>query len=91
MSDDLINGLFELLASVAVLNHCRAVLKARAVAGVSLASTAFFAAWSGWNLHYYPRLDQWFSFGGGIAVGLANLTWIALMVRFRSLPIRKDI
>lgn len=84
MQNDLINGLFELLASVAILNHCRAVVQARAVAGVSLVSTVFFTSWGVWNLHYYPALGQWFSFGGGIAVVLANLTWIALMVRFRA-------
>ena len=85
MTNDLINGLFELLAALFVLNHCRVLLRDRAVAGVSILSTLFFTLWGCWNLHYYPALDQWLSFYGGLCIVIANTYYIALLVRFRAL------
>lgn len=84
MTPDLLNGAFELLGAVAILNHCRAVIRDKAVAGVSALSTAFFAAWGCWNLFYYPSLGQWFSFVGGLGIVLANALWVALLIRYRA-------
>lgn len=83
MLNDVINGAFELLAALFVLNHCRVLLRDRAVAGVSILSTVFFTLWGCWNLHYYPALNQWFSFIGGLGIVVANAFYIALLVRFR--------
>jgi len=80
---DMINGSFELLSSVMILNHCRVLLKDKAVAGVSLLSNIFFVGWGGWNLYYYPHLGQIFSFYGGISIMLANVLWVALMIKYR--------
>lgn len=79
---DLINGSFELLAAAAVLNNCWTVWQHKQVRGVSIASTAFFLLWGVWNLYYYPYLDQFFSFAGGIAITIANIIYVALLVRF---------
>lgn len=79
---DIINGTFEALASVMVLNHCRVLLRDQAVAGVSIASTIFFTLWGIWNIWYYPTLDQIWSMVGGILVTLANLFYVALLIRF---------
>lgn len=84
MTSDLFNGLFELAGGLFILNHCRAVLRDKAVAGVSIVSTAFFSAWGIWNLYYYPHLDQWWSFTGGIAVVAANCWWVYLLLKYRS-------
>ena len=83
MIADVINGAFELLGGLMILNHCRAVWRDKAVAGVSIVSTVFFAAWGLWNLYYYPSLDQWWSFAGGLAIVCANALWIALLLRYR--------
>ena len=79
---DLTNGAFELLGGIMLLNNCRAVWRDKAVAGVSILSTAFFTAWGIWNLYYYPSLDQWFSFAGGLAIVISNLLWVALLIRY---------
>jgi len=80
---DLTNGLFEVVGGLLVLNHCRAVLRDKAVAGVSILSTAMFTLWGFWNIYYYPSLDQWFSFAGGLVIVAANALWVALMLKYR--------
>jgi hypothetical protein len=35
-----------------------------------------------WNLYYYPHLDQWWSFAGGLVIVAANVLWIGLMVYY---------
>jgi hypothetical protein len=37
-----------------------------------------------WNLFYYPHLDQWLSFAGGVLIVLANTVWIAMAVHYGS-------
>lgn len=81
---DFINGSYEALAGIFVFNHCRVVLKDKSVRGVSILSTMFFATWGIWNLYYYPHLNQWASFFGGLSVVTANFTWITLMLKYRS-------
>lgn len=83
MIADVINGLFEMLGGIFVLNHCRTVIKDKAVAGVSIVSTIFFTLWGVWNLYYYPSLDQWWSFLGGLMIVGSNTLWVLLMFRYR--------
>lgn len=83
ITPDHINGTFEILGGYFILRHCFAVMKDKAVAGVSIISTAFFAAWGIWNLYYYPHLDQWWSFAGGLAIVASNIFWIVLLLRYR--------
>lgn len=83
MISDLTNGAFELLGAVMVLNHCRVLYRDKAVKGISILSTAFFASWGAWNLYYYPSLGQWWSFAGGVGIVLANALWVALLLRYR--------
>lgn len=84
--NDLINGSFEVLAGFMVLNHCRAVLRDKAVAGVSILSTLFFSLWGVWNLYYYPSLNQWLSFMGGIIIVFANILWVCLLIKYKGSP-----
>lgn len=79
---DLINGSFEAVAALMTLNHCRVLLRDRAVAGVSIASMAFFTLWGVWNLWFYPHLDQTWSFAGGVLLVVANAIYVALLCRF---------
>lgn len=82
MTPDMINGLFELFGGLLVLNHCRAVLRDKSVAGVSIISTAVFTMWGCWNLYYYPSLDQMWSFFGGMVIFGANSYWVYLMMKY---------
>ena len=82
MTPDLVNGLFEALAGLFVINHCRVLLRDRAVAGVSIASVAFFTLWGVWNLWYYPNLGQFWSLVGAVFIVLANAVYVGLLIRF---------
>lgn len=83
MTPDMINGAFEFAGAIAILNHCRALFKAKSSDGISALSTGFFFAWGLWNLFYYPHLDQLWSTAGGIAIVSANLLWIGLILKYR--------
>lgn len=83
MTPDQFNACFEALGGLFVLDHCRATVRAKAVAGVSVPAVLFFTAWGGFNLYYYPSLDQTFSFFAGIFVLAANLIWITLILYYK--------
>jgi hypothetical protein len=80
---DLINGMFEACGSVAILSHCRQVLKDKMIKGVSIPSVIFFTAWGAYNCFFYPHLHQWLSFAGGLFIFTANLFWIYLMWKYK--------
>lgn len=80
---DAANGAFEFSAAFAVLNHCRVLYRAKRHEGVSITSTAFFWSWGVWNLYYYPHLNQWLSFTGGVAIMLSNFVWMGMMIYYR--------
>lgn len=52
------------------------------VHGVSWVAVAFFASWGFWNLYYYPHLEQWASFCGGIAIVTVNTIWLAQLIYY---------
>lgn len=80
---DAVNGLFELFAGFFVLNHCRVLHIDKMVRGASVISTIFFFTWGLWNLFYYPHLDQWASFAGGILIVMANCLWVSMMIYYK--------
>ena len=47
----------------------------------------FFAAWGYWNLYYYyPSLDQWWSFWGGVGVVTMNTIWLGQLIYYSQHP-----
>lgn len=87
---DIINGMFEVFASVFILNHCAVLYRHKKVRGVSIISAVFFLVWGFWNLFYYPHLGQLASFYGGVFVCLANLVWISMMVHYNAIEATKE-
>jgi hypothetical protein len=83
MNNDQINGLFELIGSLFIFNHCWTLYKDKIVKGVSILSTVYFFSWGIWNLFFYPSLHQMWSFYGGLAIMAANTLWIAMMVYYK--------
>ncbi len=83
ITPDLINGIFEILGGFFILNHCRVLYADKSVKGVSILSTVFFCSWGLWNLFYYPSLNQWYSFYGGVFITLANFLWISLLLKYK--------
>ena len=80
---DVVNGTYELLGGLFVLNHCRAVLRDKTVAGVSIISVFCFTTWGFWNLFYYSHLNQWVSLIGGVFVTIANAVWTWLLLKYK--------
>ncbi len=77
---DIVNGAFECLAALFLLLNLRRLSRDKCTRGISITAVVFFSMWGGWNLYYYPYLDQWVSFVGGIAVVLVNSAWVCLAV-----------
>lgn len=86
---DLINGSFELIGAFFTWRNAWQLRKDREIKGVYWPTTLFFAAWGLWNLVYYPALQQWASFIGGVALVAGNLAWVVMAVRLQIQDIRK--
>ena len=85
MSPDFVNGAFELVGSAMLWRNVWQLHKDKLVKGVHWNATAFFTAWGYWNLYYYPHLDQWFSFAGGLSIVVANTVWLGQMMYYLEL------
>jgi len=79
---DLINGLYESLGGFFILLSIFKLLREKQVHGISWVHVLFFTTWGYWNLYYYPHLNQWWSFVGGLAVVLANSIWFVLLIYY---------
>jgi ABC-type transport system involved in cytochrome c biogenesis permease subunit len=79
---DAINGAYELCGGFFLLANCIRLYKDKEVKGVNLWSAVFFSTWSWWNLYYYPSLNQWCSFYGGLIIAITNATWSALALYY---------
>ncbi len=80
---DLGNGLFEAVGGGLLYSNVYRLYKDKMLKGVFWAPTAFFTAWGYWNCFYYPHLNQWFSFTGGLLVVSANSIWVYLALKYR--------
>lgn len=81
---DLINGAFELLGGLALWQNVKRIRADKQIKGVNWQVTLFFTSWGFWNLFYYPSLDQWFSFAGGLNIVAANCWWLFYAVKYRN-------
>lgn len=80
---DIINGAFEGLAAFFVLLHVLKLRRDKQVKGVSILAVFFFTAWGVWNATvYYPGLEQWLSWAGGIAVAGMNGVYVGMLVYY---------
>lgn len=82
MWQDFCNGGFEFFAGILNWINVYRVYKDKEVKGYSIGVASFFAAWGFWNLYYYPFLNQWISFVGGMSISLSNLAWISLAIYY---------
>jgi len=79
---DFINGSFELLGGFTLWLNVRRLYQDKMARGVTWGATAFFMSWGYWNLYYYPSLNQWWSFVGGLNIVAANTVWLVLMLYY---------
>jgi len=83
---DLINGLFELCGGFFILFSVVKLYRDKIVKGVSWVHVAFFSSWGFWNLFYYPHLDQWLSFYGGLWIVTVNCIWLGQIAYYSLRP-----
>jgi len=79
---DFINGLFESCGGFFILFSVIKLHREKTVHGVHWVHTSFFTSWGFWNLYYYPTLDQWFSFYGGLFLVLTNTFWLGQLIYY---------
>ena len=79
---DLINGVFEFLGAPFILLSVLKLHKEKKVRGISWVHAGFFASWGFWNLYYYPHLNQWASFMGGVAIVFLNTVWLIQLIYY---------
>ena len=79
---DMVNGGYEFFGAFAIMLSIIKLHKDKFVAGVSWMHTAFFMSWGWWNCYYYPYLEQWASFYGGIAIVICNTVWLCQMIYY---------
>ena len=80
---DLANGLFEALGAFVLYQNVKAIKRDKSIKGVDWRVTIFFTAWGFWNLFYYPSLDQWLSFFGGLGIVAVNSLWLYYAWRYK--------
>lgn len=74
---DILNGIFEAGLSIFLWKGVLALRRDKEVRGFYWPTVVWTTAWGFYNLYFYPHLDQWASFWGGMFVVMANLTWLA--------------
>jgi len=86
---DALNGSYELFAGALLWLNVRQAYRDKAVRGVHLVPTAVFTSWGYWNLYYYPHLNQWLSFVGGLVMVTLNTVWLIQLVYYRTTERRR--
>ena len=84
MTPDHVNGTLEFVGSLMLWANVYRLWRDKRTHGVTWYATGFFMAWGYWNLYYYPALDQWWSFYGGVSLVLANTIWLGQMVYYQT-------
>jgi uncharacterized membrane protein YfcA len=82
LKPDVINGLFEVCGGFFLLANVFKLYKDKRLRGYHWLSTVFFTAWGLWNLYFYPYLEQWVSFAGGIFIVIVNATWLGQIIYY---------
>lgn len=79
---DAVNGLLEVLGAFFVGLSIARLHVEKLVRGVSFLHIGFFTLWGLWNCFYYPSLDQWASFIGGVSLTFANCWYVTQLVYY---------
>ena len=86
MIADFINGAFELLGGFFIALSVLKIHRSKKAEGIHWGHMAFFTAWGFWNLFYYPSLDQWASFTGGLLLVLVNCVYLGQVLYYSGFP-----
>ena len=86
---DIINGVLETAGGGFITFSVIKLHQDKIVRGVSWVHAGFFAGWGYWNLFYYPHLDQWMSFAGGVFIVATNTVWLGQLLYWTSVERRQ--
>jgi len=76
---DIFNGLFEFIGGCFLCLNLKNLYRDKEVKGVSWLPVVFMSSWGVWNLYYYPSLNQWWSFWGGLWIVSVNTIWLGMI------------
>lgn len=85
---DIINGIFEAGLACFLWRGVLMLRTDKIVRGFYWPTVAWTTAWGIWNLGYYPHLNQWASFIGGIAVVAVNIIWLGHVAWYARLRVK---
>ena len=88
---DILNGIFEAGLSFFLWKGVLVIRRDKEVKGFYWPTVVWTMAWGFYNLYFYPHLDQWASFWGGLFVVSANVTWLAHVGWYASAKYRSDL
>jgi hypothetical protein len=83
---DIANGAFELGTGIWVIRACACLHRDKVVKGTSYGLQFWVTSWGYYNLYFYPSLDQWFSFTGGLLVVAFNTIWLLMAFHYHRNP-----
>jgi len=83
ITNDFINGGFELCGGLMIIPSILNLLKTKSADGVALSTVTFFTIWGLWNIYYYPAMDQPLSAAAAMMLTAANMTWWALVFKYK--------
>jgi len=86
VTPDVINAFYEAFGGALIGMSIWRLYKDGQVKGVSLVPVVFFATWGYWNLYFYPALEQWWSFWGGVLMVTMNTVWLLQMAWYIRWP-----
>ena len=78
LNPDLFNGILEFIGSLTIWANVWKLRRDEEVKGVHWEMMIFFACWAGFNLVYYPHLNQMWSLAGAISMFVAEWSWVGL-------------
>jgi len=80
MINDGINSIFELGGAFILLLNVRRLYIDKCVKGCDWRAVLFFTLFGLWNVYYYPSLNQWYSFVGGVCLVIVNAVWLSMVL-----------
>lgn len=82
MSPDIINACFEFFGAWMICINIHRLWNDKQVRGAHWGPLVFFTSWGIWNLYFYPHLDQWWSFAGGVTLAIVNAIYLAMILYY---------
>lgn len=79
---DIFNGLFEFIGGCFLCLNLKNLYRDKVLKGVAWQPTVFMSSWGVWNLYYYPSLNQWWSFWGGLWIVSVNTIWLTMILYY---------